>query len=141
MNKFPRTIPGLLIAAAFGLPVNALGGDVQPAPAAISTATFLVVYRPGPNWLRDKPVTEQPLKEHGRYLLGLYAKGVMKMAGPFAHDAGGAVILEASDEVEAKAIVDADPAVIDGVMIGEVHQWHRVPWHEHLKKAKEKPSK
>jgi hypothetical protein len=38
-------------------------------------ATFLVIYRPGPAWLPNKPPSEQPLLEHGRYMLSLFAKG------------------------------------------------------------------
>ena len=44
-------------------------------------------------------------------MLSLYMKGSMKLAGPFADNAGGAVLLEVSDEAEAKAIVMKNPAV------------------------------
>src|SRR6516225_9663796 len=70
--------------------------------------TFLVIYRPGPAWLGGKSVSEQPLKEHGKYMLGLYVKGAMKLAGPLTDNAGGAVVLEVADESEAKAIVTGD---------------------------------
>jgi len=36
--------------------------------------TYLVIYRPGPAWLVEKSISEQPLKEHGKYMLGLYIK-------------------------------------------------------------------
>lgn len=77
--------------------------------------TFLVIYRPGPAWLAGKSVSEQPLKEHGKYMLGLYLKGSMKFAGPLTDNAGGAVVLEVADESQAKAIVAEDPAVKSGV--------------------------
>jgi hypothetical protein len=41
-------------------------------------ATFLVIYRPSPAWLAGKPISEQPLKEHGTYILSLYAQGLVK---------------------------------------------------------------
>lgn len=33
--------------------------------------TYLVIYRPGPAWLKGKSIFEEPLKEHGKYMLGL----------------------------------------------------------------------
>lgn len=99
-------------------------------------ATYLVLYRPGPKWLTGKSVMEQPLKEHGKYMLSLYIKGSMKLAGPLTDNAGGAVLLEVSNEAEAKTIVEADPAVKSGVFIYEMHPWKLQPWEEFAKKAK-----
>src|SRR5262249_8649666 len=97
--------------------------------------TFLVIYRPGPAWLAGKSVSEQPLMEHGKYMLGLYVKGLMKFAGPFTDNAGGAVALEVADESQAKAIVAEDPAVKSGVFICEMHPWELKPWGDYAKKA------
>jgi uncharacterized protein YciI len=99
-------------------------------------ATYLVLYRPGPAWLTGKSVMEQPLKEHGKYMLSLYTKGSMKLAGPLTDNAGGAVLLEVSNEAEAKAIVANDPAVKSGVFVYEMHPWKLQPWEEFAKKAK-----
>lgn len=60
----------------------AVNGSAQ-GPAAGTKTTYLVVYRPGPGWITGKPITEQPLKGHGRYMLSLYTKGALKSAGPF----------------------------------------------------------
>jgi uncharacterized protein len=98
--------------------------------------TFLVIYRPGPAWLAGKPVSEQPLKEHGKYMLGLYEKGWMKLAGPLKDNAGGAVVLEVTDESQAKAVVAEDPAVKSGIFVYELHPWELKPWEEYAKKAK-----
>ena len=98
--------------------------------------TYLVLYRPGPAWLTGKSVMEQPLKEHGKYMLSLYIKGSMKLAGPLTDNAGGAVLLEVSNEAEAKAIVANDPAVKSGVFVYEMHPWKLQPWEEFAKKAK-----
>ena len=99
-------------------------------------ATYLVIYRPGPAWLVGKSVLEQPLKEHGKYMLGLYIKGSMKLAGPLTDDAGGAVLLAVTDESEAKTIVAADPAVKSGIFVYQIHPWKLQPWDEFAKKAK-----
>ena len=105
-------------------------------PEPTKKATYLVIYRPGPAWLTGKSVVEQPLKEHGKYMLSLYIKGSMKLAGPLTDDAGGAVLLEVSDEAEAKAIVTNDPAVKTGIFVYEMHPWKLQPWDELAKKVK-----
>jgi uncharacterized protein YciI len=86
-------------------------------------ATFLVIYRPGPAWLAGKSISEQPLKEHGTYMLSLYIQGLVKLAGPLTDDAGGAVLLEVVNESAAKAIVTEDPAVKYGIFVYEMHPW------------------
>lgn len=116
-------------------PAQGLTQTVNPQEAA-TRATYLVVYRPGPAWLTGKSVTEQPLKEHGKYMLGLYIKGSMKLAGPLTDNAGGAVLLEVSDDAEAKAIVANDPAVKSGIFVYEIHPWKLQPWDELAKRAK-----
>ena len=98
--------------------------------------TYLVIYRPGPGWLAGKPVSEQPLKEHGKYMLSLYIKGCMKLAGPLTDNTGGAVLLAVTNELEAKALVTDDPAVKSGVFVYEMHPWKLQPWEEFAKKAK-----
>jgi uncharacterized protein YciI len=114
---------------------QSLTATVNPHETA-TKATYLVLYRPGPAWLTGKSVMEQPLKEHGKYMLSLYIKGSMKLAGPLTDNAGGAVLLEVSGEAEAKAIVANDPAVKSGVFVCEMHPWKLQPWEEFAKKAK-----
>lgn len=104
-------------------------------PQTATKATYLVIYRPGPAWLTGKSVMEQPLKEHGNYMLGLYIKGSMKLAGPLTDNAGGAVLLDVSDEAEARAIVANDPAVQSRIFVYEMHPWKLQPWDEFAKKA------
>ena len=134
--------PGRMVASFFVLtlalmycPAPGLTQTVTPQEAA-AKGTYLVVYRPGPAWLTGKSVMEQPLKEHGKYMLSLYIKGSMKMAGPLTDNTGGAVLLEVSDEAEAKAIVANDPAVQSGIFVYEMHPWKLQRWDELAKKAK-----
>jgi uncharacterized protein len=115
-------------------PAQGIAEPVSPQEAA-TKVTYLVVYRPGPAWLHGKSVGEQPLKEHGKYMLSLYIKGSMKLAGPLTDNAGGAVLLEVSDEAEAKAIVANDPAIKSGIFVYEMHPWKLQPWDELAKKA------
>src|SRR5262245_24104211 len=68
----------------------------ETEPTESAKITFLLIYRPGPAWPEGKKVSELPLKEHGNYMLSLYKKGAMKLAGPLTDNAGGAVVLEVS---------------------------------------------
>ena len=122
-TTFSFLIGMLLLALAQGSPAAE-----YPEPASSSKVTFLVIYRPGPAWPQGKKVSELPLKEHGNYMLSLYKRGAMKLAGPLTDNAGGAVVLEVSGEPEAKAIVADDPAVRAGIFIYEMHPWAPVPW-------------
>ena len=106
--------------------VAAFAADTTPA----AKQTFLVIYRPGPAWPTGKPVSQLPLKEHGNYMLSLFKQGRMKQAGPLTDDAGGAVVLEVSDQAEAEAIVAADPAVKSGLFTREMHPWAPVQWEK-----------
>jgi uncharacterized protein YciI len=134
------TVASIILFLVLGLapmycPAQSPTETVNPQQRA-TQPTFLVVYRPGPAWLTGKSVMEQPLKEHGKYMLSLYIKGSMRLAGPLTDNAGGAVLLEVSDEAEAKAIVANDPAVKSGIFVYEMHPWKLQPWEEFAKKAK-----
>jgi uncharacterized protein YciI len=110
---------------------RSIAADNEPQQEQ-TNVTYLVIYRPGSAWLVGKSVFE----EHGKYMLSLYIKGSMKLAGPLTDDAGGAVLLAVADESEAKAIVAADPAVKSGIFVYEMHPWKLQPWDEFAKKAK-----
>lgn len=93
----------------------------------------LILYRPGAKWLTGKPLGEQPLQEHGRYMATLYRRGVLQLAGPFADDSGGAVLLNVSDLDAARAIAEADPAVRAATFAYELRPWRMVEWEKIVK--------
>lgn len=95
------------------------------------TQGWLVLYQPGPEWREGLPLHQQPLADHRQYMISLYRHGVLKFAGPFADGSGGAVMLLAADGKSAQALVDADPAVTDGIFTYELRPWILLPW-EHL---------
>jgi uncharacterized protein YciI len=99
--------------------------------------TYLIVYRPGPAWLSGQPISAQPLKGHGQFLLGLYQLGQLRLAGPFRDDTGGALVLEASNEEQARTIIQSDPAVADGVFTYTLHPWTLLPWERYVNGSKE----
>jgi hypothetical protein len=43
---------------------------------------FMVIYRPGSGWLAGKPQAEQPLQEHGKYILQLHLAGSCALLVP-----------------------------------------------------------
>ena len=100
---------------------------------AQESQTFLVVYKPGPKFIAGKPLSQQPLGEHGAYMLTLYKKGILKMAGPFTDDAGGAVMFSARSLALAKLIVLTDPAVANGIFSYDLHPWGLVDWEARAK--------
>ena len=117
-----RTLLTLLLASF------ALAQDSKPQ-------SFLVVYKPGPAFQTGKPMSAQPLGDHGRYLLTLHSKGILKIAGPFTDDSGGAIMFTAASESEAKEIVMKDPAVASGVFVYDLHPWGLVDWEARSRKA------
>jgi uncharacterized protein YciI len=110
------------------------------APAAASATLgnmFLVVYQPGPSFRTGKPIKVQDLKEHGEYMLDIYAQAALLSAGPFLDESGGAVILNAPDQSAATAITENDPAVRAGVFIYQLYPWRQEDWAQRLKRKYE----
>lgn len=130
----PRNKPGALpnAAAPGDKSKSSTGGEVKTD--GTKKEMFIVIYKPGAAWIKGKPVTEQPLAEHGKYLLGLYKSKILRFAGPFGDDTGGAAVLEVSDASEAKNLIERDPAVTSGVMTYELRPWRLVPWENYIKK-------
>jgi uncharacterized protein YciI len=108
--------------------------DNAGSGGAAARKTFIVIYKPGPGWVPGKSLREQPLQEHGKYILSLYSQGLLKLGGPFADETGGAAVFEAADDKDAKAIVAKDPAVVSQIFVPEVHPWALVQWEQQVKK-------
>lgn len=111
-----------------GLTAALAGSSGATQAAQPAQPSYLCIYRPGANWLSGKPLSEQPLREHGRYMLDLYRRGIMRLAGRFADDSGGAMLFGAEDDASAQAIVAADPAVVAQTFTYELRQWAFVDW-------------
>jgi uncharacterized protein len=114
----------------------ALAGSSGAEAAQPDAPSYLCVYRPGAKWLPGKPLSEQPLHEHGRYMLDLYRRGIMRLAGRFADGSGGAMLFGADDDASAQAIVAADPAVVAQTFTYELRQWAFVDWAALVNKEK-----
>ncbi len=90
------------------------------------TKHFVLLYRPGPNWVKGKPVSDQPLKDHLDYMLTRNSEGIVTMVGPFEDSSGGLGIVEAADIEEAQELVDWDPAIRQGTLTADVFEWRRI---------------
>ena len=104
-------------------PASAFAQTAAPTVANAPGPLFLIRYRPGPAWLAGRPVAQQNLREHGAYFARLLREGRVFAAGPFTDSEGGMAILWVSSRAEAEAILAADPAQRDGIMIGEIGGW------------------
>lgn len=94
----------------------------QPQPAAASRALFAIVYRAGPAWKPGVPMKDQGLRDHFYYVRALHERGDIVYAGAMGPD-GGLMILHASDQAAADAIVAGDPAVKAGIFTGEARRY------------------
>jgi uncharacterized protein YciI len=136
----------LCLATASGV-IEAQSPPAQTpaAPPAATTAApmraaplYLIVYKAGPAWKADAPSNDR-LRDHGRYMFGLYQKKALRMGGPFTDITGGAALIEAASLADAQAVVDADPAVTSKLFVAEVHSWSHVDWDELAKRLMPPP--
>jgi uncharacterized protein YciI len=112
----------------FGLFALAASASAGPEISMSSSRSWLLIYRPGRNWLSGQPLSKQPLQKHGRYILALYRQRIVRLAGGFSDDSGGAALIESESREQAVAIADADPAVVAGVFVYQLIPWRLVDW-------------
>ena len=88
------------------------------------TAQHLIVYRPArPTFPGDATPEEQAIVgAHFEHLSRLCDEGRCVLAGRTQADATfGIAVLDGMPEPEARALLAADPAVVAGVFVGELH--------------------
>jgi uncharacterized protein YciI len=86
---------------------------------------FVYVVRPTRLGMVDEPTAdeERVVREHFAHLQRLLADGRLHLAGP-ANDGAesfGIVVFDAEDEEQARATMESDPAVVQGVMSATLH--------------------
>jgi uncharacterized protein YciI len=94
----------------------------EPAPAA-PRQLYLFLYRPGPAWRAGRPMREQDLRAHGAYHARLVREGRSVAGGGYVGEDGGMAIVRAASPDEARAMLAADPAIVNGVFVAELRQW------------------
>jgi len=90
----------------------------------MQTNYYVFLHVPGPNWLTGKPITEQPLASHFRYMAQLESEGKLILGGGFLDGSGAMGVLVANSQAEAERIVANDPAVSEQVVMATVHPWY-----------------
>ena len=109
----------LLLAGAGAQPA----AQAEPAAAAAPRQLFLFLYRPGPAWRAGRPMREQDLRAHGAYHAQLLREGRSFAGGGYVGEDGGLAIVRAANLDEARAMLAADPAILNGVFVAELRQW------------------
>jgi uncharacterized protein YciI len=98
---------------------------MQGMLAKSATYSVVLLHR-GPNYGSDG--ADRLIWEHGRRNFELRAAGTLAIVGPVHDDtelAGVGVFALGVEEVE--ALMAADPAVSNGVLVSEVHPWRSFP--------------
>ena len=89
---------------------------------------FAIVYAPGPCWKPGLSVWEQPLEAHGDYHYRLWSEGRVLHSGPFSDGSGAMSVVQVSNRLEAEALMEADPAVVSGLLTAQLRPWFPVDW-------------
>lgn len=121
MKAFVAFLGFLLLC--FSAPVVA-----QTAPPELKTY-YLVLLKRGPNRGQDAETVAQLQAGHMANIQKMAEAGKLHIAGPIAEDSDlrGIFILNTATEAEARALVDADPAVAAGRLVYEIHPWMSQP--------------
>jgi uncharacterized protein len=89
----------------------------------MNTNYFVFIYKPGPNWLPDKPITEQPLAGHFHYMSQLETEGQLVVGGGFVDGSGAMGVVRMSNLAAAETLIANDPVVKDDIVTATVHPW------------------
>ena len=71
----------------------------------------------------DKSIFDQYVSAHKTYVRQLIVKGHKARTGYWKELGGGMLIFEANSLLEAKAIVEEDPLIINNCVKYELHEW------------------
>ena len=83
-----------------------------------SNRLFLAFREPGPSWVPGVPTRQQPLwDDHAAFMDGLFARGHVVLAGPYADFSRALVIVDAGNAEEASALLRGDPWEKAGILV------------------------
>jgi uncharacterized protein YciI len=86
----------------------------------------MAIMKKGPRWDVTKEQDRNAiLQRHLANVVSLLNSGKAAIAGPFGddNDLAGIFILRSASAAEAKSWVDADPSVVAGLFVAEMHPW------------------
>ena len=73
--------------------------------------------------VEGRDLTPDLIAKHAEHLRELDGDGKLILAGPFADDPRGLLVLNCAGGSAAAAILDVDPLVVAGVRTYRVHSW------------------
>ncbi len=84
---------------------------------------FVALFSYGPAWNHDRSVfgQGQPMSDHLVSMRRRYDEGSLLLGGPF-DTAGGIAVLDVADRQAAIEFLEADPAVVAGVLDYTLHE-------------------
>ena len=139
IKSIKNLIQSLVIVCPLIIALLVLAQEKKAPPSKLVQFQMALLKR-GPKWTgAQTPETQHILHQHLVNVLALLDSGKAVVAGPFGDDTdlAGIFVLRASSAEEAKAWVDADPAVKAGLFVGELHPW----WSEDIFKKRNLPLK
>lgn len=128
-DRFSRITICLAVASvlvAAGLPMAVSLVDAEEDSAPQRDIRFVVIHSPGPSWIEDKSIFEQPgLQAHIDHYRKLLEAGKLMAGGPFLDEAGGGMMIPQAGltEEEITTFAQEDPAVLSGLLTFQVRRW------------------
>ena len=84
----------------------------------------VVRFKAGPAWTSGPPEDQPDWDAHAAFVDDLVGRGTFVMGGPFSDYSGSMVVLENVTVEEARALLDWDPFIKNGVFVLEsVQDW------------------
>lgn len=121
----PRTSPRPEAETPPAAPPVAQAKPAIEVPAGMALY-YMVLLKRGPKWTPEVTDETKKIQEgHMANIQRMADSGKMVLAGPFL-DGGelrGIFLFKVGSAEEAKAMMDSDPAVQAGRLIGEIHPW------------------
>lgn len=135
MKTLQRLLTGITLLL---LTAPAILSQQKTEPANKLVEFHMAILKRGPKWTTaETPEAKRVQQEHVKYVLATLNSGKAIIAGPFTDDGEiiGVFVFRAASAAEAKEWAEADPSVVSGQYIVEMHPW----WSEDIFRKPTKP--
>jgi uncharacterized protein YciI len=90
-------------------------------PSEVKRTLFIGLYSPGPAWVKEKSIFEQPfLDAHAAFMSKLESDGQLLIGGAFGGKPGGVAIFSFESQAVARRLLLADPVVENNVFVVDI---------------------